>query len=67
MTKAVFPNLKKSCSLFDFPDLGEITQAKLDFSGIGHRVGPNSVNQTPDRLNPIFLTSAVKTEVPDEL
>ena len=66
MTKVVFPNLKKLCSLFDVPDLGEITQAKLDFSGIGHRLGPNSVNQTPDRLDTIFLT-AVKTEVPDEL
>lgn len=30
-------------------------------------MGPNSVNQTPDRLDPIFLTTAVKTEVPDEL
>ncbi|XP_059462972.1 bifunctional nitrilase/nitrile hydratase NIT4B-like isoform X2 [Corylus avellana] len=48
-------------------DLGEITQAKLDFRGIGHRLGPDSVNQTADRLDPIFLTTAVKTEVPDEL
>ncbi|GMY25316.1 bifunctional nitrilase/nitrile hydratase NIT4B-like [Fagus crenata] len=48
-------------------DLGEIVQAKLDFCGIGRGVGPNTVNQTPDIPNPTLLTTAVKSEVLEEL
>ncbi|KAF5473522.1 hypothetical protein F2P56_010126 [Juglans regia] len=46
-------------------DLGEIVQAKLDFGGIGHLVGPNSVKWTPDKNNSNLLRTPVKTEVPD--
>jgi hypothetical protein len=60
-------NLKNPFSLFDVPDLGEIVQAKLDFCGIGRGVGPNTVNQTPDIPNPTLLTTAVKSEVLEEL
>lgn len=66
-----WPNLSlKSDKIFftlDVPDLGEIVQAKLDFCGIGRGVGPNTVNQTPDIPNPTLLTTAVKSEVLEEL
>ncbi|KAM3689602.1 hypothetical protein ACB094_09G057700 [Castanea mollissima] len=48
-------------------DLGEIVRAKLDFSGIGHYIGQNCVNQISDIPNPIWYKTAVKSEVLDEL
>ncbi|XP_030949164.1 bifunctional nitrilase/nitrile hydratase NIT4B-like isoform X2 [Quercus lobata] len=48
-------------------DLGEIVRAKLDFSGIGHNIGQNCVNQISDIPDPIQYKTAVKSEVFDEL
>ena len=44
-----------------------IVLAKLDFSGIGHRVGLNIVKQTLNIPNLILFTIVVKAEVLDEL
>ena len=44
-----------------------IVPAKLDFSGIGGRVGLNFVKQTPYILNPILFTIVVKAEVLNKL
>ncbi|KAK9290369.1 hypothetical protein L1049_008538 [Liquidambar formosana] len=46
-------------------DLGEITTAKLEFSGFGHFMGPNSIGPSMKRPNLILRAPAVKSEVPD--
>ncbi|XVE96347.1 hypothetical protein REPUB_Repub02eG0213800 [Reevesia pubescens] len=46
-------------------DLEERIQAQLEFSEVGHGMGPDSLGWAANRPNPVLFPAAVKTEAPD--
>ena len=58
----VYQNSNNLIHSLMFQIFKRIVRAKLDFNGIGHRMGLNFIMQTLNIPNPIFFTIVVKAK-----